>query len=120
MTKLSDIRGDDALDVLADILDPATEIMTDNEVVMMARAGENIRAVSTAIKNHKKAVIRILAILDGEDPKEYKPPLMAIPIKLLEIFNDPDMVQVFSLQGQTADEKLSGSAMENTEGTETI
>lgn len=120
MRKLSDIKGEDALDVLADILDPATEIMTDNDVVMMARAGENIRAVSTAIKNHKRAVIQILAILDGEDPDEYRPPLMAIPIKLLEVFNDPDMVQVFSLQGQTANEKLSGSAMENTEETGTV
>lgn len=116
MKKLSELRGEEALDVLADILEPATEIMTDAQMVAYARAGDKIHAVSTAIRNHKKAVIRILAILDGEDPDTYQPPFLAIPVKLLEVFNDPDVVQVFTLQGQTTEGEFSGSATVNTTG----
>lgn len=117
MKKISDIRGEEALDVLADIMEPASEIMTDKDVILLARAGERLRSVSTAIKNHKKAVIEILAILDGEDPEEYEPSLMSLPTKLLEIFNDPTMQQVFSLQGQTQEKNASGSATGSTKGT---
>lgn len=119
MKRLSDIKGEQALDVLADILEPATEFMTDNEVVGLARSGHTIKAVSKAIKNHKRAVITMLAVLDEEDPDTYEPPLLAIPIKLLEIFNDPDIQTVFSMQGQMLDGNAFGSAMESTEETET-
>lgn len=117
MRKISDIKGEEALDVLADIMEPASEIMTDKDVVLLARAGERLRSVSTAIKNHKGAVIKILAILEMEDPEEYQPSLMSLPTKLLEVFNDPTMKQVFSLQGQTQEKNASGSATENTKET---
>lgn len=114
MRKLSDLKGEDAIDVLADIIEPAAEIMADKEIVMMARAGERLRAVSTALKRHKKEVITILAVLEGEDPATYKPTFVAVPLKLLEILNDPDVVQVFTYQGQEMDSESSGSVMENT------
>ena len=103
MRKLSELKGEEALDILADILEPASEIMKDEEMVTLARSGDNVKAVSKAIKNHKKAVIQILAAFDGEDPDKYEPPIMALPIKLLEIFNDPDVQTVFSLQGQSTE-----------------
>lgn len=115
MQKLSEIKGEYALDVLAEILDPATEIIADEEVHKLYEKGKRVLAVSTAIKKHKKAVIHILAVLDGEDPETYKPSLLAIPIKAMEIFNDPDLIQVFSLQAQNVDESSSGSATVNTE-----
>ena len=115
MRKISELRGEDALDVLADILEPASEIMTDNKVAELARSGDRIRAVSVAIKSHKRAVIKILAALEGEDYETYKPALLTLPLKLLEIFNDPDVVQVFTLQGQKTESASFGSATENTE-----
>ena len=115
MRKISELRGEEALDVLADILEPASEIMTDTMVATLARSGDRIQAVSMAIKNHKKAVIKILAALEGEDYETYKPALLTLPLKLLEIFNDPDVVQVFTLQGQKNESESFGSAMENTE-----
>lgn len=119
MKKLSELKGEAALDILADILEPASEIMTDKEVAFLARGGENVKAVSKAIKNHKKAVIQILAAFEGEDPEKYEPPIMALPIKLLEILNDPDVQTVFSMQGQSTDESASGSATATTGETET-
>lgn len=118
MRKLSDIRGEEALDVLADLLKPATDIMVDKEIVKLARSGDRVGAVSIAIKNHKDSVISILAILEGADPSKYEPSLMELPIKLLEILNDPDLVQVFTSQGQMQEENASGSAMGSTEETE--
>jgi hypothetical protein len=62
-------------------------------------------------------VIEILAILDGADPKDYaeKVTLFTLPAKLLEIINDPDLMSLFTLQGQNKDETNSGSALENIE-----
>lgn len=117
--RISELKGEQALDVLADIMEPAADIMSDKEVAELYRAGNGVKAVSVAIKNHKKAVIEILAILDGEDPATYEPPIMALPVKLLEILNDPGVQQVFTPQGQNEDAESSGSVTGNTKGTGT-
>lgn len=117
MKKLSELRGEQALDALADILEPAAEIMTDRNVVDGVRSGQKLLAIKAAIKEHKKAVLKILAILDGENPDTYNPPLMALPLKLLEVLNDPDVQMVFSSQGQNQEGNASGSATESTEAT---
>lgn len=120
--KLSDYRGEKALDILADLIEPAAAIMADKEITNAVRSNlPKIKIVKMAIKNHKPEVIEILAILDGENPKEYadKVTLFTLPAKLLEIFNDPELMSLFTLQGQrTADETTSGSATESTEAAE--
>lgn len=119
MRKLSEIRGEDALDVLANIIEPAAEIMTDTELRDLIRAKNNLKAIKFALQNHKRAVIEILAIMDGEDVETYDPGFATLPVKLLELLNDPDMQQVFGLQGQNEDGTISGSATENTKAAET-
>lgn len=114
--KLSEYKGEKALDLLADLIEPATAIMADKEISRLAKAKmPPIKIVKTAIKNHKPEVIEILAILDGADPKEYaeKVTLFTLPAKLLEIFNDPDLVSLFTLQGQKTEGTSSGSATES-------
>lgn len=113
--KLSEVQGDAALDLLADILEPVGEIMGDKEVAAAAKGQNKMKAVSVAIKGHKKAVIEILARLDGVDPKEYKVNVLTLPVKLLELLNDKELVQLFTWQGQTGDATSSGSVSENTE-----
>lgn len=115
MKRISDIKGEDALDVLADMLEPAAEIMTDRNIVELARTEKKLLAIKAAIKDHKKAVLQVLAILDGENPETYNPPLMTLPLKLLEVLNDPDVQMVFSPQGQNLEGSASGSATESTE-----
>lgn len=115
--KLSEIKGEKALDVLADLIEPASEIMTDKMVVATAKSGQKMRAIKLAIKNHKKAVIEILAALDGaEDVDSYEVNVLTLPVKFVEIFNDPDVMSLFTLQGQKTEKTSSGSATENTEG----
>lgn len=118
--KLSEYKGEQALDMLADLMEPAATIMADKEITRLAKAGmPKIKIVKAIIKGHKAEVIEILAILDGADPKEYaeKVNLFTLPAKLLEILNDPDLMSLFTLQGQKP-ETLSGSATESTEANE--
>lgn len=112
--RLSEIRGERALDVLADLLEPVTEIMTDKQVSAAYQAGQRIKAVKAAIKNHKKAVIEILAVMDGADPETYEPKVVTLPMRFIELFSDEDFVSLFQSQARTT-ETSSGSATGNTE-----
>ena len=116
MRKLSEIKGEDALDVLADLIEPASEFGTDKAFIELARKDDRIGCVRHALKCHKTAVLNIMAILEGEDPKTYSPPLLRLPAMLLDLFNEPELVALFT-SGQTV--TSSGSAMGNTEETAT-
>lgn len=97
MRKIGDIQGEEALDVLAELLDPVAEISADKEIVDTFRAGNRMGAIKMALKEHKTAVINALAILEGEEPDEYakKIKLITLPAKLLEVLNDPDLTSLF-------------------------
>ena len=110
--KLSEIQGDRALDVFADILEPGAAILSDEEVRDLFRAGKRLPAVRAAIKNHKEEVKAILAAMDGVEVKDLKINVITLPIKLLEIFNDPEVLPLFSSPSQT--ESPSGNTSETT------
>ena len=112
--KLSEYQGEAALDILADLIEPAGEIMTDKEIGDVFKKNR-FRAIGLAIKNHKKAVMQIMATIDGVPVEEYKCNVFTLPVKILELLNDPDIVQLFTYQGQTGGANSSGSASENIE-----
>ena len=112
--KLSEYHGEAALDLLADLIEPVGEIMADKEIGDVFKKNR-FKAIGMAIKNHKKAVIQIMASMDGVPVEEYKCNVFTLPAKILELLNDQDLVQLFTYQGQTGDAKSSGSASENTE-----
>lgn len=113
--KLSEIKGQEAIDVLADLMSPASIIFTDKKVVDLLRSGDKIKAIQSMLKSHSKEVIEMLAIIEREDPKTYEPSLVTLPMKLLEFFNDPEVTELFFSQEQTKDENSSSSVTENTE-----
>ena len=112
--KLSEYHGEAALDLLADLIEPAGEIMSDKGIGDVFKKNR-FKAIGLAIKNHKKDVIQIMATMDGVPVEEYKCNVFSLPVKILEILNDPDLVQLFTYQGQTGDANSSGSASVNTE-----
>lgn len=119
--QLSEIKGEEALDVLADIIDPVTEIMNDKEVARIYQTNQpRIKLVKFIIKKHKKEVIEILARLECEEPEEYikKMNVLSLPIKLLEILNDKELMEVFQSQGQGTELTTFGSATESTKESE--
>ena len=112
--KLSEYQGEEALDILAELIEPVGEIMADKEIGEVFKQNR-FKAIGLAIKNHKKAVMQILATMDGVPVEEYKCNVFSLPVKILELLNDPEMIQLFQYQGQTGDANSSGSASENTE-----
>ena len=112
--KLSEFRDDAALELIADIIEPATEILAD-PAIKEAFSRSKMAAIKVAIKNHKSAIKEIIARLDGKTPEECHFTALSLPIKLLSMFNDPDLQQLFTSSGQTEGENASASASENTE-----
>ena len=97
MRKLSEIKGEEAIDVLAEILLPITEIINDKEV----RAGfeTNVaKCVSIAMKKYKKEIIEIFAIINGKSVEETldEIDILSLPAYIVEILNEPAIQSLFS------------------------
>jgi len=92
--KLSDIKGEQSLDVLADILEPIAVIVNDDNV-KAAFKDSRIKGIACAIKRHKNEVVEIMARLDGAEPETYEYNLLTLPKKFLEIFNDEAVQSLF-------------------------
>jgi hypothetical protein len=83
--RLSDIRGDDTIDIIADCIEPLTNIALDPEAAaLFAREGvpegtdvreyaaERLkRGLPLLLKSHKRDIVTILAALHGEPYEEY-------------------------------------------------
>lgn len=102
--KLSEYKGEKAIEVFADLLEPTAEILADEDIVNAIRADESkIAIIKKILKGHSKAIVEIMAILDDENPDEYEVDFMTLPKKLLDLFNDPMVIDLFTSQGQDAE-----------------
>lgn len=110
--KLSEIQGEAAFDVLADIIEPATTIISDPTFKELLTSGKQLDTVKYLLRNQKKPIMEIMAIVDGEDPKTYKPNLLTIPIKLVELLNDDAVMELFTSAAPNTPPDGSGSATE--------
>lgn len=119
MRKLSEIKNEDALDVLAEILEPVMEIAADQEVKKQAEEKGKLAAAKMVMKNHKESIMIILAALDDEPVETYEVNIIQIPVKILQLLNDKDLMDFFQSQGLTIFGESSGSATESLEETET-
>lgn len=96
MRKLSEIKGEEAIDVLAELLVPITEISKDEEV----RAGfeTNVaKCVSIALKKYKKEIMEMLAIINGKSVEETAEEIdvLSLPTYLVEILSEPAIQSLF-------------------------
>ena len=113
MKKLSEYRDEDALELLADLIEPAETIFSDKDV-QSANSESMWKAVKVAIKKHKKEVMEIMAILDGTPVEDLHINVLSLPIKVMEVISDKDLVNFFVSQGQNMESTSSGSVTENT------
>ena len=118
MKQLSEFKDEAALDLLADIIEPCITIFQDPQFVSAMRSGKTVDAVKVAIKGHKKEVIEVLASMDGVDVKEYHCNFLTLPMRLLDLFNDKELLTFFTSQGLITEETASGSPTENIEDEE--
>ena len=116
MKRLSDYKNEEALDLLVEILEPATEMMSDKDVISkLYNKDQRMEGVKQMISAHKGAVMHILAALDGVPVDQYECSFFTLPTRLIEILNDKELLGFFMAQQMTDTEKLSSSAMESTE-----
>lgn len=126
--KLSDIKGDRVIDVVADLIEPVANIATDKTVTLFKRekppegmtarefAVQKIRkGAPVLLKEHKADVVAILAAIKGVSPDEYAEGLnMATLLRdCIELMTDGEFLSLFTSAMQTG--QPSGSASENTE-----
>ena len=112
--KLSEIKGERAIEVFADLLEPIGKMILDEEIASLIRSeGNKVQVVKMVLKKHAKEVIEIMAIIDGVPADEYEVDFVTLPAKLIELFNDEALIEVFQSQSQEETSISSGSATEN-------
>lgn len=110
--RLSDVRGERTLDVIADLINPIAEIASDEEAVALFRrekVPEGVeprdffvkrarKAAPALLKGHKQQVIQILAAIEGTDPEEYAESLNLAKIlrDLRDLMTDEEFVAFLS------------------------
>lgn len=125
MRMLSDLKGEEALDVLADIIEPLAQVFADADIQKLQKAQKEgkkiapIEYIKIALKNHKEEVFYILSRVENVPVDEYKETvnIMTLPLQILSVANDPMVKSLFQSQSQTSITSLasSGSATTNTE-----
>lgn len=97
MRKLSEVKGEEALDVLAEILEPITVIANDEDV--KAGFDTNIaRCVSVALKKYKKEILAIFASINGKTVEETceEIDLLSLPSYIVDVLADPVVRRLFT------------------------
>lgn len=101
--KLSEIKGEAALDLLADMIEPASKIFSDPAIQKLVKAKNKGAILKTLIKSHKTEIIQILATIDGVPVNEYDVNVFTLPLKILELLNDPELMSFFTSQESMED-----------------
>lgn len=126
--KLSDIKGERTLEVIADIIDPLANIAEDEAASELFRREElpdgmtakqfffkrARKAVPALLKGHKADIIAILSAIEGTSKEEYASALDMVKLfkDCTELLTNEAFAEFFtSAQSETS----SGSASENTE-----
>lgn len=112
--RISEFKNEEALDLLIDIIDPISQLFTDEEFVRVARSGSQMQAIKVALKNHKKEVIEVLAILNRTPVEKYECNLISITKDLLELFNDKELKDFFTYQELMEEGSASSEPTDNT------
>lgn len=119
MKRLSDYKGDEAIELWADLLDPISEILTDKEVALATKQGQApIKIAKLILKSHKIEAADILLRIDPE-PLDGFNIIMRLVNLLAEIGENSEIKSFFGYAAQERMENESGgSVMENTEAEE--
>lgn len=115
--KLSDYKNEDALEVLANILEPASEILQDEKVKRALTGGnmKKIELVKMLFKNHKTSIVAVMAALNNVPVDEYQFNIISGTKQLLELLNDEELVSFFQASGQTMTESSFGQVTDITQ-----
>lgn len=129
--KLSDIKGDRVLDVIADIIDPIANMVQDKDVAAMfereavpdgmeARdffAKRMCKGLPVLLKSHKADIITIMAAIEGVTPEQYAASLdfPKLFTDVMELVTDDAFFNFLSSSETGKDAGAPGSASANFE-----
>jgi hypothetical protein len=120
MRRLQDVKGEEALDVLADVLDYAVRLVKNDKIreALNTNGFRDIETIKLLIKEGKHDIISIMAIIDGKSYDDFVETLdlLTLPMMLYQTFNDEAVQSVFISQAQQTGVTSSGLASETTEG----
>ena len=105
--KLSEIRGERAIEVIAELVEPLSAIAVDKNLktlfVIKVKDGETaeeaaVRRIKEKVpyllKEHKKEIAQIVGILENKDPEELN--ILEIIKGVYEMISDKALMQLFS------------------------
>lgn len=129
--KLSDIKGDRVLDVIADIIDPIANMVQDKDVAAMFKreavpdgveardffAKRMCKGLPVLLKSHKADIIAIMAAIEGVTPEQYAASLdfPKLFTDVMELVTDDAFLDFLSSSETGKDAGASGSALESFE-----
>ena len=111
--RLSEIKGDQVFEVIADIIEPACNIAQDKDAASLFDRSEKRpdgisakdfalnkvkRAVPKLMRSHKDDLVAILSAVEGVDPDEYRKSLTMPKLiqGVYEIMTDEDLLAFLS------------------------
>lgn len=129
--KLSDIKGDRVLDVIADIIDPIANMVQDKDVAAMFKreavpdgmeasdffAKRMCKGLPVLLKSHKADIIAIMAAIEGVTPEQYAASLdfPKLFTDVMELVTDDAFLNFLSSSETGKGEDAPGSALESSE-----
>lgn len=72
--RLTELKGDAALDAIADLIDPIGNIISDKKIIDALKGGPDKlgAAVPLIVRKHKDDLVTILATYSGQKVKDYR------------------------------------------------
>lgn len=129
--KLSDIKGDRVLDVIADIIDPIANMAQDKDVAAMFKreavpegmdardffAKRMCKGLPVLFKGHKADIIAIMAAIEGVTPEQYTASLdfPKLFTNVMELVTDNALLDFLSSSETGKDADAPGSASASSE-----
>lgn len=119
MKKLSDYKGEEAIELWADLMEPAGKILADKKIADVIKSKKApIFIAKDILKLHAKEAMDIMLRID-DTPVDGLNAVTRLLVLIGEIMEDDTAKSFFDTQGQKMDSVSSGSATESTEEKET-
>lgn len=113
--KLSDIKGERAVEVIADLIEPIANIATDKECAdifsVKTVKGEPanvtarkhlVKKVPVLLKSHKADVIKLIAVINGKDASNMT--IFDIVGFLMNVIKDEALIELFTSAARSVEE----------------
>ena len=113
--KLSEIKGERAVEVIADLIEPIANIATDKECAdlfsvkpvkdedkKVTARKHLVKKVPALLKSHKQDVIKIIATLDGKSVNDMN--VFSITAALIGFVQDEALIELFTSAARSVEE----------------